>query len=135
MSNAWKTRLIKYGGSAAFVAALAYVYLSSREWDGISLMDRYRFLCDALTIPGVLLLMFGCLIWCANMGALDAISYAVGTCIRSLIPGARLGIDEKYADYVERKKQNRVHGYGFLFIAGGVTMAVAMVFFALYYSV
>lgn len=133
MSKRVKVLLARYGGSATFVGFMAWLYISLRDFDGAKLVDKYRMLSDAFTVPGILLLMFGCLIWISNLGALDGLAYAVSFAIRSLIPGARYK-DEKYGDYVERKRENRVKGYGFLFISGGVTMAVAIVFMILFYS-
>ena len=133
MSKRVKVLLAKYGGSAAFAGVMAWLYISLRDFDGAKLADKYRMLSDAFTVPGILLLMFGCLIWISNLGALDGLAYAVSFAIRSLIPGARYK-DEKYGDYVERKQENRVKGYGFLFVSGGVTMAVAIVFMILFYS-
>ena len=135
MSGRAKTLLTKYGCCAAFVALLAYVYISARDFAGAELWEQLVMICDALTIPGSLLILAGAMIWVSNMGALDGLSYAVTWTIKSLIPGARVGMDETYADYVERKRENRVKGYGFLLIAGGVTMAIALVFLALYHTV
>ena len=132
MSKQGKTRIAKYGGAAAFAGLMAWLYISLRDFDGAKLVDKYRMLSDAFTVPGILLLMFGCLVWISNLGALDGLAYAVNFAIRSLIPGGRYK-DEKYADYVERKRENRVKGYGFLFISGGMTMAVAIVFMILFY--
>lgn len=134
MSKRGKVLLAKYGGSGAFTAVLAYAYIALRDFDGAKLVEKYRMLSDAFTVPGVVLLMLGCLIGAANMGALDGITYAVGFAFRSLIPGGRHK-DEKYFDYVERKREKRIKGYGFLFIAGGVAMAIAIVFFILFYSI
>lgn len=133
MSKRVKLLLAKYGGSAAFVALMAWLYINLRDFDGAKLVDQYRMLSDAFTVPGILLLMFGCLIWISNLGALDGLAYAVSFAIRSLIPGARYK-DEKYADYVERHREKRLKGYGFLFISGGVTMVVAIVFMILFYN-
>lgn len=133
MSKRVKARLAKYGGSAAFVGLMAWLYISLRDFDGAKLVDKYRMLSDAFAVPGMLLLMFGCLIWISNLGALDGLAYAVSFAFRSLIPGGRYK-DEKYADYVERKRENRVKGYGFLFASGGVTMAISIVFMVLFYS-
>ena len=41
---------------------------------------------------------------------------------------------EKYDEYLERRRKNRVKGYGFLYVVGGAFMAVAGVFMALFYS-
>ena len=123
----------RYWVSAAFVGFMAWLYISLRDFAGAKPADKYRLLSDAFAVPGLLLLLFGCLFWVSNLGALDGIAYAVYFAFRSLIPGGR-NKDEKYADYVERKRKNRVKGYGFLFVSGGVTMALAIVFMVLFYS-
>ena len=132
MSNRAKILLTKYGCCAAFVALLAYAYISMRDFAGAELWEKLVMICDALTIPGSLLVLAGAMIWVSNMGALDGLSYAITWTIKSLIPGGRVSKDESYADYVERKRENPVRGYGFLFIAGGITMAVAIVFLIAY---
>ena len=133
MSKGVKARLAKYCGSAVFAGFMAWLYISLRDFDGAKLADKYRMLSDAFTVPGILLLMFGCLVWVSNLGVLDGIAYAVNFAFRALIPGGRCR-DEKYADYVERKRKNRMKGYGFLFVSGGVTVALAIVFMILFYS-
>lgn len=131
MSGRWK---IKYGGAAAFVGSVAWLYVGLRDFAGATPAERYRMLSDAFTVPGVLLLMLGCLIWISNLGALDGISYAIGAAVRSFVPGGRHG-EEAYGDYTRRKRENKIKGYGFLFLSGGVTMAIAVVFTALFYNV
>ena len=134
MSERLTKNLIKYGGSALFVALLAGSYIGARDFAGSALVDKYLILCDAFTVPGMLLICFGAMLWVSTTGALDGLSYAVRFAVYSLIPAKRLERDEKYGDYIERKSQNRVKGYGFLFFAGLITMAVALIFMALYYS-
>ena len=129
-----KTRLIKYGSCGAFVALMAYWYIDLRDFAGAALVDQYRMLCDAFTVPGILLLMTSALVALSNMGALDGLGYAMGMAIRSLIPGGRIK-DETYGDYVARKREKRIKGYGFLAISGAVTMAIAVVFWMLFYTV
>ena len=128
-----KINLIKYGCCAAFVALLAIAYISPRDFAGAELMDKYLILCDAFTVPGMLLILFGGMMWASSQGALDGLTYVVRYALFSLIPGKRLERDEKYGDYLEHRMQNRVKGYGFLFISGLVTMAVALVFMAQFY--
>lgn len=134
MSERLKTNLIKYGGSAAFVALLAVAYISARDFAGAELVDKYLILCDAFTVPGMLLICLGALMWASTTGALDGLTYAVRYAIFSLIPGKRLERDEKYGDYIERRSKNRAKGYGFLFVSGLITMAIAAVFMILFYS-
>lgn len=135
MSKRLKVNLAKYGFCALFVALLAWAYISLRDFAGAELVEQYRMLADAFTLPGILLIMFGAMAWVASEGALDGIAYCLRMAFFALIPGKRLERDEKYGDYVERKRANRTKGFGFLFIAGSVTMVVAIVFIALFYSV
>ena len=128
-----KVNLIKYGCCAAFVAILATAYISMRDFAGAEAVDKYLILCDAFTVPGMLLIMFGCLLWASSLGALDGLSYVVRFAVMSLIPGKRAQRDETYGDFLERRMANRTKGYGFLFISGLVTMAVALVFMAQFY--
>ena len=134
MSKQAKTRLIKYGSCALLVAAFAYLYIDARDFAGAALVEKCLYLCDALTVPGVLLIMLGALIWVSNLGALDGIAYALAFTFRSLIPGMRGRKDEKYADYVERRRENPVRGYGFLLISGGITMAASLVFMVVFFA-
>lgn len=132
--NRAKINLIKYGGCALFVALCAYLYISSRDFMALELVDKYLVLCDAFTVSGTVLLIVGCLFWTSSKGALDGLGYSFQLLFRSLIPGRRLARDEKYGDYLERKRNNRAKGYGFLFYSGLVTMAIALVFMGLFYS-
>ena len=134
MSEKVKANLIKYGSAIAAGLLLAYVYVALRDLSAEPLVDKYRILCDAFTVPGVLLVMSGALMSISNAGALDGLGYLVKQGIGMLIPGKGLGM-EKYADYIERRRANRVTGYGFLYITGAGFMIVAFVFMALFYSV
>ncbi len=133
MSKRARIKLIKYGSCAAFVALMAWLYISLREFEAEPRVEQYRILSDAFTIPGILLLMAGCLFWISGLGALDGFLYAGMYAIRALIPWGRHK-SEKYADYVERRRERKVKGYGFLFIAGGVTMLISIVFMVLFYQ-
>ena len=132
--NKWLIRLIKYGCCALFVGLWAWGYLAGHPLANEKLYDQYRILCDAFTVPGSLLLMIGCLVWASGHGALDGLGYVLSFATTSLIPGKRKDV-ERFYDYVQRKREKRTKGYGFLLISGLVTLAIAMVFFALFYSV
>lgn len=132
-SKAW-IRLIKYSCSIAFVALLGLLYLNTQDYKDASQLDQYRLLCDAFSVPGVLLIMFGAMVWASNEGALLGVGYVLRYAIFSLIPGKRLERDEKYGDYVARKCENKVSGYGFLFYTGLVSLGISLVFMVLFYS-
>lgn len=135
-SKNWKTVLLKYGITAFVGALMAYGVISSY---GLALAqtdaERYRILADAFTIPGVVIFLCGVLVAIANEGTFEGLSYVMTYAIKMLIPGGGKK-HEKYGDYVERRREKGgVKGYGFLLITGGVFLALAAVFIALFYSV
>lgn len=127
-------RLEKYGGSFLFVAVMAWLYLAPRNFAGAAGKARYLLLCDALTVPGVLLLCAGALVWVSNLGALDGVRYGLRLAYRALIPGKRLQKEENYRDYVTARRGRPVKGYGFLLISGTVTIAASLLLLMLYYG-
>lgn len=133
MSDRLKIGLVKYSLATLVAAALTVVYCASRDVFSQELMEQYRILCDGFTVPGLLLIMLGCLAWISGTGFFDGISYACSVAFKALLPGGRLTI-QKYYDYVQERKEKRLHGYGFLFVVGGAFMAVSFVFMALFYS-
>ena len=132
MSDRLKVNLAKYGISGGFGAALVYIYCSSRNLLDMEGAELWRTLCDAFTIPGLTLIMVGLLVLIANEGFFDMFGYAFGKALNMFIPG-RAYDGEKYYDYVLRKREKRATGFGFLFIVGGILMAFALLFMALFY--
>lgn len=132
MSEKGKSNLLKYGITIAVCIIMSLFYIILRDFPQQELAENYRILCDSFTVPGVLALLSGALIAVTNEGALDGITYACGTAFKALLPGGRLKT-EKYYDYVQRKKEKRIKGYGFLFVVGGVWMALALLFMILFY--
>ena len=127
-----KANLIKSGVASVVGILLAVAFILSSGFGEESLMNRYKILCDAFTIPGLLMLMFAVLISVSNEGALDGLSYVVKQGFR-MLTFRGLGT-EKYLDFVESRREKRVRGYGFLYIVGAVFMAIALIFMALFYS-
>ena len=126
-------RLTKYGVCALFVAAMVFGYLQPRGFAGADAKGQFMLLCDALTVPGVLLLCAGALIWVSGLGALDGLGYGLRMAFRALIPGNRLRKEKSYHEYVLQRQKKRLRGYGFLLISGAVPMALSLVFLGLYY--
>ncbi len=134
MSSVLKNRLIKYGCSGLFIALFAGSYVAANAEVAQLPVDWYRILCDAFSVPGILLILVGGLLWIAGQGALDGVVYCVRWAVFSLIPGKRLERDMRYAEYVEAKQDKRPSGYGFLFFSGLFSMAIALVFLVLFYQ-
>lgn len=134
MSEKVKANLIKYGVSIVVGLLMSYAYIALRDLSVEPLVDKYRILCDAFTVPGMLLILSGAMLSISNAGALDGVGYLIKQGFGMLIPGKGLGM-EKYGDYIERRRKNKIKGYGFLYIVGAGFMVVAFVFMALFYSV
>lgn len=137
MRSPLEKNLMKYGVSVGISLILVYIYVSSRldlsNLATVERVDLYLILCDGCTIPGLLMLMCGFLMTISNQGALDGVGYVAANAIKMLIPGAATKT-ERYIEYVERKRANRVKGYGFLYVVGLVFLGLAAIFMALFYS-
>ncbi len=138
MSASLKKNLIKYGVSIGLSLGLAFFFVYMRvdfaNPGATELVQWYRILCDAFFIPGLILVMFGCLMSLSNAGAMDGLGYVVVNGFRMLIPGGALKM-ERYKEYLERRRANRVRGYGFLYIVGAGCLAIAFVFMILFYGI
>ena len=128
-----KANLIKSGIFSAVGILVVILFVCSSDFGAQTTVDKYKILCDAFTIPGLLMLMFAAMLSISNEGGLDGVSYLVKQGFRML---TFRGISqEKYLDYVQHRRENRLTGYGFLYIVGAVFMAVALIFLALFYSI
>lgn len=131
MSKRAITRLVKYGCSSLFVIASAVIYVASRYTPNATTLQWYHWLCDSLTLPSMLLISAGVILWVSNAGALDALGYAGRFVIQMFLPASKKRYGT-YGDYVLEKQEKRIKGYGFLLITGAISMAVNLVFLALY---
>ena len=128
-----KSILIKYGISIGIATGMVILTLWLHDFWKISiLVDQYRLLTDAFTIPGITFILLGCLVALSNEGALSAIGWMLKRMFKFLNPFSDKNI-EKYSEYVANKK--RVTGYSFLFYTGILFSAISVVFLILFYSV
>lgn len=133
MSDRVKSLLPRYGIAFAIGGLLTWLTLYLHDYSTLTeAVDRYRLLCDAFTIPGVILMMVGALVWISGEGMFDSLSY-LGRSIFWIFNQAK---PVRYYDYIQEKRANRKKGgWGFLVITGAVFTAVALVFMALFYQV
>ena len=138
MSSNVKKNLIKYGVTIGLALLLAFFYVYVRidfsAPGATPLVEWYRTVCDGFTIPGLILVMLGCLMSLSNIGAMDGLGYVVSIAVKMLIPGGALNM-ERYKEYLDRRRENRVKGYGFLYLVGGGCLAIALVFMVLFYGI
>ena len=125
----------KYAVAFVIMGILTFVVLWLRQFGAtVSLQERYLDLADAFTIPGVVMIMAGLLVWVTSQGGFDMISYALLRAKDSLIPGSKHS-GEQYYDYKVRQDKKRPKGYSFMFISGGIYLVPAIIFNILYYTV
>lgn len=124
----------KYGLTALGGVLTTVVFLKSRQFSmQLPAAERYRLLCDAFTVPGLLLMLSAALIALSNAGSFHGLGYLTSFALRVLIP-AFGPPDESYGDYLKRKeKKGRVKGYGFLLQVGLVFFLPALIFLLLFY--
>lgn len=134
MRKSLKGNILRCLSAAAVGAAAAWFYANSRWEEEMELVLQYRVLCDAFTIPGALMVLFGMLMSLNNLGALDTIAYLMSFLPRMIAPAA-FGEPEKLIDYVERRREKRVKGYGFLYIVGFIFLGIAIYYLVRFYSV
>lgn len=116
----------------SFLVATTFFFLTISLRDIYSTTDQqeiYRTLSDGFAIPGVFFLCVGVLVWLSNQNAFDGIGYAVKHLFTMLIPL----FPKKHETYQEfRESRNRVSGFGFLFIVGGLFLLLAIIFMLLF---
>lgn len=134
MRKSLKVNILRCLSAAAVGGAVAWWYATSRWEDDMSLVLQYRVLCDAFTIPGAMMVLFGMLMSLNNLGALDTIAYLMSFLPRMIAPGA-FGEPEKLIDFVERRREKRRKGYGFLYIVGFIYLGIAIYYLVRFYSV
>lgn len=134
MSTRVKGKLIRYGITTAIGLGLMALVLSAQGYgQAVSLVEKYRILCDAFTVPGAMLLLTGALVMVSNAGAFDGIAYAAKVIGHRIATFGR-GRDATYHDYMEEvRSRKRAAGFGFIPVTGLAFMAAALVFLALFY--
>ena len=109
----WTAFLLKYGITTLVGGLLTWLTLDLHGFSStMPKLQQYRLLCDAFTIPGVILVMVGFLVMIANAGNFLGLGYAVKHAVKMLIPFGNKK-DERYYDYYQRKQQGKemlVHG-------------------------
>ena len=119
--------------ASVVAAALAMTVLSLNDFSSRTLVDKYRLLTDAFSIPGILYIMVGCLVYVSSQGFFDMISYGLSRLAKAMIPLTKKDMESFY-DYKTRKNSKRFTGYAFLFYIGIALMVISGIFMILFYS-
>ena len=131
MTRQQRTRLMKYGISTVLTAAAVIYYAASRNVFQLEKLEMYRVLCDAFTLPGFFVMLFGLMMLMNELGAMDTLAYFGHYLLHTFLPVA-FGEGQSYLDFMEERRSKRTKGYGFLFIVGGAFTLVGVVFLILF---
>ena len=133
LENNYKNTIKKYVISVGIAIGMVFLTLWFQEfWKQTELVVKYKILSDAFTVPGLVFILVGCLVFLTNEGSLTALGYMLKRLGKMLNPFSNKDM-ERYADYVESRK--KVTGYSFLFYTGLFFSVIAAVFIILFYSV
>lgn len=132
MSQKLKSYLLKYGIGTLVCAGIVAMHMLGFDFQDASQKDILCCWADAFTVAGVLPILSGLLMWVSNEGAFHGVGYCLSSAGKALIPGGRLGKMETYAEYLDRKSGKKKTGFGFLYILGGVFLAIGVVFLVIY---
>lgn len=127
--------VLKYGIAFICGAAVTVVMIiSGKPFSAETTAEKYKILCDAFSIPGLLILLLAMLVWASGQGAFTGLGYLGRYLRRALIPGGRTKYPhETFYDYLQEKKEKKGKtSVAFLFIVGAVFLAVGIVFLILY---
>ena len=126
-------RWVKYVFAISAAGGMAGIVLWSNDFGKAEgAWIRLKILADAFTVPGVLLMTAATLIWVASQGFFDGIGYAGRSVLRTVIPFLSME-DEKFYDYKQRRADDRIRGYSYLFYVGAAFFVVSLGFLAAYY--
>ena len=134
MRKSLKVRILRFLSAVSVAALVTWAYANSRWEADMAEVLRYRVLCDAFTIPGILMVMIALLFTMNNIGALDTIAYLMSFLPRMIAPGV-FGEPQMLIDYVQQRRERRSKGYGFLYIVGFIFLGIAIFYLIKFYSV
>ena len=134
MSERLRKNLLKYGIGGAVCLAVSLSRYFSQCTESTGLADRYRILSDGFSLPGLLLLFSGLMLWLSNEGAFHGIGYVLRYAVQSLMFLGRRGHVETYGEYVENHSKKPVNGFAFLFVLAAACLLISGIFVALYYK-
>ncbi len=137
MSKERKTRLKRYIITIAVGLLIAGGVMAARNFGGAATaVQRIVILCDAFTVPGVLLILAAGLVFVSNNGIFYGLGFALSRAVLFLFPGGMTTKKhERYGDYVERKREKGgIKDYRFLPIVGAAFLAVGVILTVVYYG-
>ncbi len=135
MTSDKKKAMWKYLITIVVSIVFTVTYILQREFPAEELAETMHILCDAFTIPGILLVLSGALVFVINGGGLDSLGYLSTFIVRAFVPTKALTPLESYYDYIQRMRKRPTRKFGHLIIVGAVDLALSFLFLILYFTV
>lgn len=115
-------------GLALFVATL----FLKNIFAATSAKEVFKFLCDAATMPAVLLFAFWGLSFSASKGTFDGLAFSMRSLLGALIPGYALKKGTNFGDYKIEKEKNRKPVVNTYLITSAIFFALMILFLVIY---
>ena len=122
-----KKKLIQYGVCTTLGALIAVWVMDTEGMFVIENPDLNMvclILADAFFVPGILILLFGALLWISTTGLFDSVSYALRTAAHSLLPFLHFERKSFY-DYKVEKAEKRGNTPYFAMIVGAFYLVLS----------
>lgn len=117
----------------AGIVSVCLLYSAGVFTGALGVSDIMRAFSDAFIVPGVLLILFFCLVFSSTQGMFDSLTYSGKMIARMFVPGAGRQPMEKYGDYIVKKSEKRITGYSFLAFVGLAYVLVGIIFTILFF--
>ena len=124
----WLPYVITVGVLAALTLLCAWPFNGYTASDVKDLVGDWS---SAFSVPGIVCMGVGLLIWCGNEGAFDMLSYGVQSLFRLFRKDVR---DRKYGGYYEyqQARKNKKKPFLYMVIVGGAYTLVGVVLIIIY---
>ena len=121
--NSWRRYAISAGIGTAIFLLMMFTQGGFTEPDPAV---RWRIICDALFVPGVLLAAFGLLLFAAGGGVFDMLKFSVMKAFSVILPKKkREALPKTFFDYKTEREARERTKTGHLLIVGLVFLALA----------
>ena len=124
-------KLLQYGICTVFGGIISYMIMDAQGlfivWGNTT--EVMLILCDAFFVPGILLTMFGALVWVAQTGFFDAIAYAFRTASHIILPFVNRDRKTFYDYKIDRAEKRKSTPYFILVVGMGYLLVSVICLF------
>lgn len=133
MNRQLKKRLIQYSIAAAIGIAIALLVMNAEGFFVLvgNNAETYSILSDACFVPAAVLISVGALVWIANTGLFDSVSYALTVAAHAIIPFMR-NRPKSYYDYKSEREGKSGKTPMFILYTGAAFLLLAIIFLVIY---